>query len=520
MNSSLLASACPAPLDVRPPHAGRRHYAGCRRRAEKLCRHALRRLVSVGLLVGAMSGTVACHDLSGLAGAQQLPAGIPDPSVYHTAAGAMALYQETLAAFQSSQGIQVASTGGGTTQTSAGTFVTFVLYSGLLTDELQAGDLGCTGVCSPSSVDLADARQLPDGVSDGGDLGPYSFLQQIRNDAILGIGALAAYDSAASPALRGHLYALAGYADLFLADLYCSGVPLSTIVFNGTTSFTYAAGSSTQQVYAAALAQFDTAIALSSDSARILDLARVGKGRAWLALAQYDSAAAAVASVPDAFAYQFVVDWTGGQGGVGGNLFIGNTQDTLGVQYDSRTVADRKGFTGLPFISSGDPRSASQIATTNRYGVSQYVPVKYGGATPGLFPITVADGVEARLIRAEAALHAGAGDIPTYLTDLTTARTLVAPSLPTLTDPGTDTGRVTLLFHERALDLFLTGHRQGDLRRLMRQYGRSVGQVYPTGPYPLLQIGTYGSYVEAPVPDDNLDEGPNPLFHGCLSRGA
>jgi hypothetical protein len=503
-----IVSSFPASVALRPPHTGRG------RRALDLCPHALRRLVSVGLFVGAVSGTVACHDLSGLAGTQQLPAGIPDPSVYHTAAVAMMLYQETLAAFQASQGIQVASIGGGTTQTSAGTFVAFVLSSALLTDELQAGDLGCTGVCSPSAIDMADARQLPDGAI----YGPYASLQGIRNDVILGIGALAAYDSAASPALRGHLYALAGYADLFLADLYCSGVPLSQIVFNGTTSFTYAAGSSTQQVYLAALAQFDTAIALSSDSARILDLARVGKGRAWLALAQYDSAAAAVASVPDAFAYQFVVDWTGGQGGVGGNLFssiIGNNPNSQGY---SETVADQKGLSGLPFISSGDPRSASQVATTNRYGVPQYVPVKYGGATPGVFPITVADGVEARLIRAEAALHAG--DIPTYLTDLTTARTLVAPSLPALTDPGTDTGRVTLLFRERALDLFLTGHRQGDLRRLMRQYGRSVGQVYPTGPYPLLQIGTYGSYVEAPVPDDNGDEGPNPLFHGCLSRGA
>ena len=457
-------------------------------------------------------GTLACHDLSGLAGTQQLPSGTPDPKSYHTAAGALALYQATVAAFQFSYGVQTPSVGGTSTNMNRGAFVDFVLTSGLLTDELQAGDLGCAGVgCSTTVVDLTDARQLPEGQSHSNTDLLYAELQTIRNGATEGTGALAAYAPAASPALRGHLYALAGYAELLLADLYCSGIPLSTFNFNG--DFTYAAGSTTSQVYVDALAKFDTAISLSSDSARLLNFARVGKGRALLALDSLPQAAQAVAAVPDDFSYQFLVDWMGGDGG---SLFTYNAGNGI-----SSTVADREGGNGLPYLSGGDPRTASQVATQNQYGLPQYVPIVYGGMTPGIFPVTVANGIEARLIQAEAALRATPGDVSAFLTPLNIARALAAPSLPALpadSVPSTDSGRVSLLFRERAYDLFLTGHRQGDLRRLIRQYGRSPERVYPTGLYPALQLGQYGGSVNAPIPD--ADESPNPLFHGCLSRSA
>ena len=52
-----------------------------------------------------------------------------------------------------------------------------------------------------------------------------------------------------------------------------------------------------------------------------------------------------------------------------------------------------------------------------------------------------------------------------------------------MTDPGTATGRVDLHFRERAFWFYLTAHRLGDLRRLVRQYGRAIESVYPTGAY-------------------------------------
>lgn len=468
------------------------------------------------MLVVALSG---CNDLSGLTGKQALPSGIPDPSVYRNQAGAVALYQTAVAAFQFSYGDTVTGLDNGQQgHTQVGSFAQFMLASGLLTDELAAGDLGG---CQSSSfscalgLDSVDARHIP-GDSYFSTL--YNSLQGARNAASLGVGALAAYAPAVSPALRGHLHALIGYTDLLLADLYCSGVPLSTLNFNGTTAFTYAASSTTTQVYLAALAQFDTAIALSGDSIGILNLARVGKGRTWLQLGQFDSAEAAVVNVPDNFSYQFLVDWTGG-GPVGNSLFYSSSGSGF-------TMVDREGLTGLPYLS-GDPRTAAELFTTNNYGQPVYLPVKYGGATPAIAPITVADWIEGRLIRAEAALHAG--DVTDWLSQLNDLRSTAMVQgqtgpLSQLTDPGlglssadADTARVNLLFRERAYWLFLTGHRQGDLHRLIRQYHRLPNQVYPTGSYSAVQIGSYGGDVDLSIPDEEQD---NPKFHGCLSRGA
>jgi hypothetical protein len=89
--------------------------------------------------------------------------------------------------------------------------------------------------------------------------------------------------------------------------------------------------------------------------------------------------------------------------------------------------------------------------------------------------------------------------------------------LAPLTDPGTPEARVDLVFRERAFWLYLTGHRQGDLRRLIRQYGRDPETVYPTGPYSG-GYGTYGSDVDAPVPVQERQT--NPRYAGCISRGA
>jgi hypothetical protein len=573
---------------------------------------------------------LGCSDLSGLAGKQELPAGTPDPASLHNRSGALAAYQGVLALFQSNTRSQAASNGTISTFQSSGTFVEFVLNAGLLTDELASGRLGGNQTNYDNFADrhsdlLLDTRQLREGTNLEltTDL-VYRDLQALRNSAHLAIAALAMYDTVDSPALRGHLYALAGLSELFLADLYCSGVPLSTLDAQG--DFTYRAGVTTSELYHAAIAQFDSALTLSPDSLRFLYLAQVGIGRAYLALGKYDSAAAAVHSVPTAFTYQVVMNWQGSNA-VGGGLFA--TEIQYGV-----TVVDQQGGVGLPYLSSEDPRSASATWGNNRYLVPQYAPVAYGGAALGTSaavraPITVASGIEARLIEAEAALHgvgtAGSwltilnalrtngtgttipaqtlidtlgvtqcgatlcggglpgalagtggstpeygqpnGGFPGYVVTATTTTfpapetgapdggriqdycnnnswyepcyagdsmvvlTLTKPAsirwsagmggvagLAPLTDPGSTAEDVALLFQERAYWLFLTGHRQGDLRRLVRNYQLDANAVYPTGAYPLFeQFQQFVSDVNAPIP---TDEHANPHFAGCLSRGA
>lgn len=53
-----------------------------------------------------------------------------------------------------------------------------------------------------------------------------------------------------------------------------------------------------------------------------------------------------------------------------------------------------------------------------------------------------------------------------------------------MVDPGDAYGRENLTFCERAFWMFGTGHRLGDLRRLIRQYGRTAETIFPTGAYP------------------------------------
>jgi hypothetical protein len=71
-------------------------------------------------------------------------------------------------------------------------------------------------------------------------------------------------------------------------------------------------------------------------------------------------------------------------------------------------------------------------------------------------------------------------------------------------------------FAERAFWLWGTAHRLGDLRRLVRQYGRGSESVFPTGPY--FKAGsTYGTDMNLPVP---IEEQNNPNFSGCIDRNA
>ena len=59
----------------------------------------------------------------------------------------------------------------------------------------------------------------------------------------------------------------------------------------------------------------------------------------------------------------------------------------------------------------------------------------------------------------------------------------------------------------------------GDLRRLIRQYGRTQDKVFPTGNFTRngTPSGTYGTQVAFPVPDAELN---NPNFHGCIDTKA
>ena len=83
------------------------------------------------------------------------------------------------------------------------------------------------------------------------------------------------------------------------------------------------------------------------------------------------------------------------------------------------------------------------------------------------------------------------------------------------TTPTTKDAATTLFFREKALWQFGRGYRLSDLRRLVRQYGRTQDKVFPTGSH--YKGGTYGTDTSLPVPDG---ERVNPQFSGCIDKNA
>jgi starch-binding outer membrane protein, SusD/RagB family len=327
-------------------------------------------------------------------------------------------------------------------------------------------------------------------------------------------GALQQY--APTPNSRiGEVLALAGFSYVYFAENYCSAVPFSERLPDGTIQ--NGMPLSTKAILARALSRFDSALAVtatqssSSDSVarlRVRNLAAVGRGRALLDSGDFAGAAAAIAAVPTSFVYStFHSTATDRQKN---GVFVFNNQAPLGTARFS--VADVEGTNGLNFLSAADPRV---VAPQNGKGFDNASPLfvlsKYASQTS---PVHVADGVEARLIAAEAQLQAGDG--PGMVTSLNALRADATNNggftLAALADPGTQVGREDLLFRERAFWLFATGHRLGDLRRLARApYNRAVNTIYPIGTYTHTNT-VYGNNTEIPV---TFDERNNPNFTGC-----
>jgi len=184
------------------------------------------------------------------------------------------------------------------------------------------------------------------------------------------------------------------------------------------------------------------------------------------------------------------------------------------------SVSDVEGGNGLPYISALDPRVQVDSVDADGDGFAdpgldlitpQYSLLKYPAATS---PIPVADGIEARLIEAEAQLQANNfSGMNATLNNL--RQTAISPALPNLPNPSNRDAAIDRLFSERAFWLYATGHRLGDMRRLIKVYGRNSETVFPTGAYH--KNGTYGPDVNLPIP---IEEQNNPNSKGCLDRNA
>ncbi|HWZ57330.1 MAG TPA: hypothetical protein VNW46_00035 [Gemmatimonadaceae bacterium] len=350
-----------------------------------------------------------------------------------------------------------------------------------------------------------------------------------RSSLLLVEGPLRTYEPPTGQSKVGTVLALAGYSEVLMAEDYCAGVPLSAFVAGG--GIQYGMPLTTDSLLATAEAHFDSALAHASGNDTVQYLASVGLGRALLNRGLYALAAAAVASVPTSFVYNSELGPTYNNSGPPNNYAA---QLPGGGYYNCgyMNVSDHEGGVGLDFLSAKDPRLVFDTTITHTCdGGSWYYPTKFGN--PSTY-VPLATGVEARLIEAEAALQAGqigawAGKLNGLRQDASDTKVTFPDSLATIaTDSTTGASaglQVDVMFRERAFWLFGTGTRLGDMRRLIRQYGRDQSTVFPTGVFPNGEspglsppIPNYGTDVSLTLPTAvGGARITNPNYRGCIT---
>jgi hypothetical protein len=392
------------------------------------------------------------------------------------------------------------------------------LLGGLLTDEWRSSD-------TFSQRNETDQRTVQE--SNANIQGMYTALGQTRNSTREALNALVKYKPNPAWAV-GQMYWALGFTEMTLAETFCNGIPLGDA---STGVPIYSVPYTNDQVFAIAVAHLDSALTFLSatDATTVLwkQTVLITKARLLVDLGQQGAAAALVPAsvVPTNFANTvatFSLTTTDNQIWALNNSAkrwtVGDSLDALGRINNA-----------IPFASLNDSR-VPVIGTTlgtspagrgfdqSTNLVSQLI---WGRDDP----VNVVSGLDARLIEAEAALKTNdfAG-MTTILNALrgtpqtigfingTATKSAVMTPLPT---PAALSDAVNVFFREKALWQFARGFRLGDMRRMIRQYGRTQDTVFPTGS--AFKSGAYGTDVNLPV---TTNEYQNPNFHGCLDRKA
>jgi len=335
----------------------------------------------------------------------------------------------------------------------------------------------------------------------------------------------------------GQMASIQGYTIVAMAENYCGAIPLSTSVDFGPGE--EGQPLSTRQTFERAVERFDAALAGAAPGTGSFYLASVGKARAQLGLGQVQQAASTVAEVPTDFI--FFIEHSDNTADQENPIFTlqGNGRYSLSDQEgddgqgaENGTVDGGNGIAfrhkdGDPNADEADPRVPWVEDPGGGFSaeIPLFLNLRYRDRSSG---VVLADGIEARLIEAEAAVLSGdltgaetiLNDLRANVTELMAARygdplsnafsTAVAQNADSVQGEDGTLGPLDLdglsqaeatdvVFRERAFWLFNTGHRLGDLRRLLRDpYNRLEDDVFPTGDY--LKGGTYGDDVAFWIP--------------------
>jgi len=383
------------------------------------------------------------------------------------------------------------------------------LFGGLLADEWSTSSTFIQN-------DETDQRQIQE--FNSSITGMLRNLYRVRTRADQAITALNAVRPDAR-SLIAEMYLARGYAEMQMASDFCNGVPIGNgnavpLPENGVPK-------SNQELFAIAAASLDSGLTFANgtDAASVLmnRTLRVVRARVALARGDFAGAGTLVTGIPTAFQYQHTFSANAGTNTIWGQG-LSSRRYSVGdsAEGNARLITVRN---AIPFASARDNRLP--VVTPTSGSVNGQDGLTYTRTTTmwGQFSaVDVANGVDARLIEAEAALKVG--NVTSWLAIHNALRAAppklgeIQPAAMTaLVDPGTEASRVSLHFREKAFWTFSRGQRLGDMRRLVRQYGRTVDNVFPQGVH--YKGGNYGADVNLPVV---TDERNNPNFKGCTDR--
>jgi hypothetical protein len=385
------------------------------------------------------------------------------------------------------------------------------LFGGLLADEWSSSSTFIQN-------DETDQRQIQP--SNSSITGMFRNLARVRTASNQAIAGLNEYQPTRIAEVA-EMYFNRGFAEMQMAQDFCNGIPLSdatgaVIVFGQPLPVS--------QVFQVAVASYDSALALvagrtDSMSIRVNRSARIGKARAQLGLGDAAAAAATLASgtaIPTSFALLHTFAPSSGDNILWSQPFSA-IRYVVGDSLEGNAPNLIPVANAIGFARAGDPRLPVTISTTanGQDGQTRHRRTTLWGRSTS---IPVVNGLDARLIEAEARLEAL--DRPGTLAILNALRaapptlgTVTPAAMGPLADPGTQGGMVSMYFREKAFWTFSRGQRLGDMRRMIRDYGRTVDNTFPTGTH--FKGPQYGSDVSLPVPDDERN---NPNFQGCIDR--
>lgn len=321
---------------------------------------------------------------------------------------------------------------------------------------------------------------------------------------------------------QAQMYWVLGVAEMGLSENWCNGIPFGYLV-DGVPSYTDPLTNA--QGFALAMTHLDSALAMATASdtftVSMRNAIQVMRARTLIDIggaANLAAAATAAATVPTTYQFLQTFSLTTTDNAIW-SLNNSGKRWVVGDSFDAGGLIKN----AIPFASANDPRvpkTGSTTASSLGKGFdasTQLVSQSIWGRSD---PVPLASGIDARLAEAEVRLQAQ--DIAGMMTILNALRTTsqkigsyAVPVMAALPAPTTQSAAVDLFFREKAFWDYSRGTRLSDLRRLIRQYGRTQDQVFPTGQF--FKGGTYGTDVNFPV---TTDEVPNPKWKGCIDRSA